>query len=43
MNYYQEFCKLYLANLILNVQLKELNTEKHDLLTRLSKIEVVSV
>lgn len=40
MNYYQEFCKLYLANLILNAQLKELNGERQDLLTRLSKVEV---
>lgn len=43
MNYYQEFCKLYLANLILNAQLKELNGERQDLLNRLAKIEVVPV
>lgn len=38
--YYREFSKLYLANLILNTHLKELNQEKQDLLGRLSKVEV---
>ncbi len=28
-NYYNEYCKLHLANTVLTTQLKELNFEKH--------------
>lgn len=39
-NYYNEYCRLYFANHILATQLKELNIEKADLVTKLGKLEV---
>lgn len=41
-NYYNEFCRLYLANHILATQLKELNLEKSELIVKLGKLEVKS-
>lgn len=38
MNYYNEFCRLYLTNTILTAQLKELNLEKGDLIVKLNRI-----
>lgn len=37
-NYYNEFCRLYLANHILATQLKELNLEKSELIVKLGKL-----
>ena len=39
-NYYNEYCRLYLANHVLATQLKELNIEKAELVTKLQKLEV---
>ena len=39
-NYYNEFCRLYLTNTILSSQLNELMTEKSELITKLSRVEV---
>ena len=41
-DYYQETCKLYIANVVLTTQLKELVAEKNELLARLHKMEVSS-
>ena len=38
--YYHEYCRLYLANIALTSQVKELMDEKHQLISRLSKYEV---
>lgn len=38
LNYYNEYCRLYLANAVLSTQLKELNTEKAELLNKLCKL-----
>jgi len=38
-NYYQEYCRLYIANVVLTNQMKELVAEKTDLLTKLGKLE----
>lgn len=40
MNYYNEYCRLYLANHVLATQLKELNIEKSELVSKLQKLEV---
>lgn len=40
-NYYNEYCRLYLANHVLAAQLKELNLEKAELVCKLQKLEVV--
>ena len=42
MNYYNEFCRLYLTNTILTAQLKELSIEKNELINKLTRIEVQS-
>ena len=39
-NYYQEYCRLYIANVVLTNQMKELIAEKNELLTRLTELEV---
>jgi len=39
MNYYQEYCRLYIANVVLTNQMKELIAEKNELLTRLTELE----
>ena len=39
-NYYNEYCRLYLANHVLATQLKELNIEKVELVCKLQKLEV---
>jgi hypothetical protein len=38
-NYYQEYCRLFIANVVLTTQMKELISEKNELLTRLSELE----
>ncbi|EAR84332.3 transmembrane protein, putative (macronuclear) [Tetrahymena thermophila SB210] len=38
-NYYQESCKLYLANVLLTCQLKELLNEKNELLDKIERLE----
>jgi len=38
-NYYQEYCKLFVANVMLTNQLKELINEKNDLTLRLQMLE----
>jgi len=38
-NYYQEYCRLFIANLVLTSQMKELVAEKNELIVRLSKLE----
>ena len=38
--YYNEYVRLYLANIVLTSQVKELIEEKNNLLNRLSKYEV---
>jgi len=40
MNYYQEYCRLFIANVVLTNQMKELISDKNELLTRLSDLEV---
>jgi len=39
MNYYQEYCRLFIANVVLTTQMKELIAEKNELITRLSELE----
>eukprot|EP01015_Nassula_variabilis_P014191 TRINITY_DN21709_c0_g1_i3.p3 TRINITY_DN21709_c0_g1~~TRINITY_DN21709_c0_g1_i3.p3 ORF type:complete len:123 (-),score=16.28 TRINITY_DN21709_c0_g1_i3:137-505(-) len=39
MNYYQESCKLYIANVVLTTQMKELVTEKNEILAKIAKLE----
>jgi len=39
-NYYQEYCRLFIANVVLTTQMKELVAEKNELMARLSKLEV---
>jgi len=38
-NYYQEYCRLFIANVVLTTQMKELVAEKNELMARLSKLE----
>lgn len=38
--YYHEYCRLYLANIALTNQVKDLIDEKNQLINRLSKYEV---
>ena len=38
LNYYSEFCRLYLTNTILTAQLKELSIEKNELVGKLTRI-----
>ena len=38
-NYYHEFCRLYIANVALTNQMRELFQDKNDLLTKLTKLE----
>jgi hypothetical protein len=38
-NYYQEYCRLFIANVVLTTQMKELIAEKNELLSRLSELE----
>ena len=40
MNYYQEYCKLFIANVVLTNQMKELIAEKNELLARIAELEV---
>ena len=40
LNYYNEFCRLYLTNNVLAAQLKELSDEKNELITKLNRLEV---
>eukprot|EP01016_Furgasonia_blochmanni_P056935 TRINITY_DN97_c0_g2_i9.p1 TRINITY_DN97_c0_g2~~TRINITY_DN97_c0_g2_i9.p1 ORF type:complete len:192 (-),score=20.58 TRINITY_DN97_c0_g2_i9:227-802(-) len=40
LNYYQEYCRLFIANVVLTTQMKELVNEKNDLLTKLAQLEV---
>ncbi len=40
-NYYEETCKLYIANVVMMTQLKELIAEKNELQAKLSKYEVI--
>ena len=39
-NYYQEYCRLFIANVVLTTQMKELVAEKNELLMKLAKSEV---
>jgi len=39
MNYYQEYCRLFIANVVLTTQMKELVSEKNELLAKLAKLE----
>jgi len=39
MNYYQEYCRLFIANVVLTTQMKELVAEKNELLAKLTKLE----
>jgi len=39
MNYYQEYCRLFIANVVLTTQMKELVSEKNELLAKLAKVE----
>ncbi|EGR29797.1 zinc C2H2 type family protein, putative [Ichthyophthirius multifiliis] len=41
-DYYQESCKLYLANVLLTNQLKELLSDKQDLISKIQKLEKCS-
>mmetsp|Transcript_807 Transcript_807/g.738 ORF Transcript_807/g.738 Transcript_807/m.738 type:complete len:158 (-) Transcript_807:229-702(-) len=38
-NYYQEYCRLFIANVVLTTQLKELIAEKNELLNRVADLE----
>jgi len=38
-NYYQEYCRLFIANVVLTTQMKELLSEKNELIARLAKLE----
>lgn len=38
-NYYHEYCRLYLANVVLLSQMRELVNERNELSTRFSKLE----
>jgi cell division protein FtsB len=38
-NYYQEYCRLFIANVVLTTQMKELVAEKNELIARLAKLE----
>jgi len=39
LNYYQEYCRLFIANVVLTTQMKDLVTEKNELLNKLAKLE----
>jgi len=39
-NYYQEYCRLFIANVVLTTQMKEIIAEKNELLLKLSELEV---
>jgi len=41
MNYYQEYCRLFIANVVLTSQMKELIAEKNELLARVNDLEVL--
>ena len=43
MNYYQEYCRLFIANVVLTNQMKELVSEKNELLAKLAKLEVIYI
>jgi len=38
-NYYQEYCRLFIANVVLTTQMKEIIAEKNELLAKLSDLE----
>jgi len=38
-NYYQEYCRLFIANVVLTTQMKELIAEKNELMMRLNELE----
>ena len=38
-SYYHEYCRLYLANVVLLSQLRELFNERNDLTSKFSKLE----
>lgn len=38
-SYYHEYCRLYLANVVLLSQMRELANERNELTTRFSKLE----
>jgi len=40
-NYYQEYCRLFIANVVLTTQMKELIAEKNELANRLNELEVI--
>ena len=39
--YYHEYMRLYIANVVLTNQLKELLAEKNELLAKLNRLEVI--
>jgi len=39
LNYYQEYCRLFIANVVLTTQMKDLVAEKNELLNKLAKLE----
>jgi len=39
MNYYQEYCRLFIANVVLTSQMKELIAEKNELIARVNDLE----
>ena len=43
MNYYQEYCRLFIANVVLTNQLKELISEKTELMNKISEYEVILI
>jgi hypothetical protein len=38
-NYYHEYCRLYLANVVLLSQMRELVNERNELSTKFTKLE----
>jgi len=39
LNYYHEYCRLYIANVVLNTQMNELKDEKDELMVKLEQLE----
>eukprot|EP01016_Furgasonia_blochmanni_P040705 TRINITY_DN5215_c0_g1_i10.p1 TRINITY_DN5215_c0_g1~~TRINITY_DN5215_c0_g1_i10.p1 ORF type:complete len:230 (-),score=20.81 TRINITY_DN5215_c0_g1_i10:61-750(-) len=42
LNYYQEYCRLFIANVVLTTQMKELVSEKNELLAKLGRLEMTT-
>ena len=42
-NYYQEYCRLFIANVVLTTQMKEIVAEKNEILMKLAKLEVFHI